>query len=103
MSAARRGRPPATAVPTPDVVDAVIAKLRALAPVVTEDLLVDIEVTLRQGFGGGRHYVKKAPSFVKSAALGKALRQRIPLKAAINELGITSTYARRLLNRRARP
>lgn len=85
-----------------DVIEDLVARLLAAAPDLPVERVTAIAVEIRRDWGGGKHYVKKAPTLGKAFGLGTALAAGVPLSQAFAEVGVSARHGLRLAARRWR-
>lgn len=85
-----------------DVLDKIMAQVRAAAPELPAARVNAIALQIRRDIGGSACYIKKAPAAGKAFRLGVALAAGVPLSQAFGEIGISRATGFRLLRRRGR-
>jgi hypothetical protein len=83
-----------------DIIAAFMQRLLELNPQTPADRLLQVEVRLRQEWGGARVYIGKATALGKAQRLGAELAAGVPLREAIDAAGCSRAGAYRLLSRR---
>lgn len=85
-----------------DVIDDLIAELRAEFPEVRQDRVLRFEVMLRDRWGGERPYVSRHPGKKNAWGLGTSLSVGMTLDQAFEAVGVSRRWGQALLLRRLR-
>lgn len=83
-----------------DIVDDFLSRLRSLVPDLPAHAPQQLEVQLRQAWGGTEPYVGKRPTRQHAASLGSSLRAQVPLHQAFATAGVSRSTGYRTLRRR---
>ena len=87
---------------TEDMLDKIMAQVRAAAPELPAARVDAIALQIRRDIGGSEVYIKKAPTAGKALRLGVALAAGVPLTQAFGEIGVSRATGFRLLRLRQR-
>jgi hypothetical protein len=83
-----------------DILNEIMAQIRAAAPNLPQGCLEATALKIRRDWGGASAYIKKAPAEGKVWRGAAALAAGAPLDMVILEMGCTKQHAYRLLKRR---
>lgn len=82
-----------------DIVDDIMARLRAKAPELPDDVLHQVAVEVGEEWGGRRCYVRQRQAERHALVLGSQIRAGASIGEAVAAAGIDRTYAWRILSR----